>query len=95
MARDALGLGSAMFRISLAALFGAILLLVPYLQFRALPGHQGEDFDLAAAIPDLLALLSNGEAFPAGAAFLLATAKFIVVLVHLSIVADSTVIIGG
>jgi riboflavin transporter FmnP len=80
MARDTLGLGSAMYRVSLAAMFGAVLLLVPYLEFRALPGHQGEDFDLAAAIPDLLAFLSGGEAFPAGAALLLATAKFIVVL---------------
>lgn len=71
MARDTLGLGSAMFRVSLAAMFGAVLLL----------GHQGEDFDLAAAIPDLPAFLSGGEAFPAGAALLLATAKFIVVLV--------------
>jgi hypothetical protein len=70
-----------MYRVSLGALLGAALLLVPYLQFRGLPGRQDGNLDLAPAIADLLALLPGGETFPAGAAFLLGTARFIVVLV--------------
>jgi hypothetical protein len=85
-----------MFRVSPAALFDAVLLLVPCLEFWALPGHHGEDFDLAPAVPDLLALLSGGDAFPAGPIFLLVIAVHRCPSAHLRIVADRTaVIIGG